>query len=275
VSLWQRNGGPGGPFLYNGCQKLLADMSTNFAVLKPLSEGGHPNAAVWPVLGSLQLQIIHELASMQGGREPVPTLAGHIVTTLHDCASLPGVTLDDRFQEAIVSAIGLHVARDECDAAFSLLRLLDESLIDRKEPGLALQPIDVTCLLRLMSEFTRAPLGGKDPEATMTALLSALLAHSPTLALDVLDRACDAGLTQHAPYLACIGYLHLANAFLSRGDERNLLSAFCRALAPLPDKKQQRDELMRRFQRFLAGVQCEVDPDLAHVFITKYLDQFA
>ncbi len=274
VSMCRSNakGSPAGQIIDWGLERL-AEMSEDQALLKSLclSPDGHPNAVAWPVMGGVQVHINRVLSQSTDGpglMQAAPT--ADIARTLEDCAYLPGVTLDASFHAVIGSAIAFQVDRGRFDEAFSVLRLLYGPLVDRKEPGLRLSPIDAQCLLRLMADFIGNLPSVMQPSSTMVALMSALIEHSPRFALRALERACDAGLSQNAPGLACIGFLHLANDLMARGEKDDMLNAFVRALAHFPKEESWRSALNPHLDGLFKKLQDRGENDLGEILLKEY-----
>ena len=94
----------------------LAQMGAGDEVVKALVERGHPEAAAWPALGSVQLKIQEFGLTQQEVAE--------LDTQLEKCASLPGIKLDSTFHAVLVNTIQFHIDRKEFTEALSLLRLL-------------------------------------------------------------------------------------------------------------------------------------------------------
>ena len=184
------------------------------------------------------------------------------------------MVLDATLHDVIVGAIDFDVTRREFAEAFGLLRLLQNSLIHRKEPGLVPQPIDVADLVPLMREFSRAPLELADPEATTSALVSALIAHDPTLALKAFEDACASGLEKQAPQLACIGFLQLATAFMALRNDKDMVYSFTRALMNLSRNTDELSLLRPLFHDFFRRlVNRPNSQGLADELLKKYGNQ--
>ncbi len=228
-------------------QDQLKAMSENLAVLKLLSQG-HANAAVWPLLAGVQLKINQHFALAQAeGAPALPHAAApEIDNTLKQCASPPTVILDGTLHDVIASAIDFHVGRSEFDQAFSLLRLLYNSLIYRKEKGLV-PKLKADCLEKLMEKFGSEPSKVEDLPSTMVALASALIANDSDKALERLEAACSK-LPREERQFACLGFLHLAIAFMDRGEGRHISKAFRLAIEALPGAAIEGPMLLRRFK---------------------------
>ncbi len=226
--------------------ELLDKMSKeDRGLLTFLSNAGHPNAAVWPVVARVNVQIDNALASIAPLELSDEEVDG-IFTALKNCACLPNVILDASLQNTIIGAVQFYTRRDQSFQALSLLGVLYGSLIDRMESGLTLRPVGDLLLRRLLSEFADAPGKHADPEATMVALVRALCVCSPALTLHALE---DVG-RKLEPKLACLGFLHLARAFNTLGDDAGTSNAFARALAHLPWNELDRHMLTPAFETF-------------------------
>ena len=224
-------------------RELLDKMSKDRPLLTFLSSSGHPNAAVWPAVASVQVRIDHALAP----KLPVDLSddeAYGVFTILKDCAFRSNVILDAKLQDAFIGAIQFYGRRDQSFYALSLLSVLYGSLINRMELDLALRPVGDLLLRELLSEFADAPGKHTDPKATMVAFVRAFCVLKPGFAMAGLE---DVG-ERLAPQLACIGFLHVAMAFNSRGDNAGTSKAFARALTHLPTNDFERHVLTPDFE---------------------------
>ena len=136
------------------------------------------------MLAGAQLEINKYFAFEQAqGAPALAHAAATRIVTLEQCASRPTVILDDTLHDVIASAIDFHVGRQEFVQAFSLLRLLYNSLIHRKEQGLV-PKLKADCLEKLMEKFGGGQTKVEDPPSTMVALASALIANDSDKALE-------------------------------------------------------------------------------------------
>ena len=103
-----------------------------------LSNVGHPNAAVWPVVARVNVQIDNALASIEPLKLSDEEVDG-IFAALNNCACLPNVILDASLQHTIIAAVQFYTRRDQlfpsAIAAGCAVRLAHRSHGVRPDPA--------------------------------------------------------------------------------------------------------------------------------------------
>ena len=221
----------------------LAHMGADDAVVKALVERGHPEAAAWPALGSVQLKIQESWLT----KEEVAELD----TQLEKCAALPGIKLDRTFHDVLVNTIQLHIDRKEFTEALSLLRLLYTLPISPETPVSKLRPIEAG-QLGLLADWFNSKKPAVNPKETMVALVRALMAHSPEFADLQIERVRvqAGGLLLEAPQLVCLGYLQMAQVCAADGKTHKADLFLVKALTYLPRNEFERDGMLPAFRAF-------------------------